>query len=387
VPLTPPTAATLSTFEAVSPAIARTRALLFRDFRFWRFLKLTFIAGLSQYPILNLFFAILVYGSVLIGVVVFALRSSNQLGMSTLANGVGVAALTFVVLLILSISIGFAYLFTRLRFAMIGVLATEDIEIGPAMREFGTRTWSYLGLVFVVLLILLVPLALILVPAGFHFFAAFKQIEPLLNQPQGPPPADMIPFMISLELGLYAAIFLVMIILRLAETTTRDLMMIPMALEEASTGESVGFLRGLFQVERGRTFGHILFHALLEFAGCMVAAILAYLPAVIVGLIATLIGFGLANGLWHNGPAGQVLVIAYAVTAALIFFAVLLLLMISAIGTAAVFTQSHALEYLSPRYLSLNALMHPPTIPAANNTPSLPPFPAPPHEPPPAGIF
>jgi hypothetical protein len=380
-------AATISTFEAVSPAIARTRAILFRDFRFWRFLKLTFVAGLSQYPILNLFFGILIYGSILTAV---AYCSVSIYLHAHPGNGTAlvVGVILLVILLLLAIAFGFAYLFTRLRMAMIGVLATEDTEIRPAMREFGRKTWSYLGLIFVVLLLLLVPLTLILVPAGYHFFEAFRQIAPQLNQPHGtPPPAGFIPLIISLELGLYAAIFLVIIILRLAETTTRDIMMIPMALEEASAGESFGFLRGLFQVERGRTLGHILFHALLEFAGAMIAVILAYLPAVILGLLGALIGFGLANGLWHNGPGGQVLVIAYAVTAALIFIAVFVALLTATIGTAAIFTQSHALEYLSPRYLPLNALMNPTAFSTLESGARISPFPAPPQEPPPAGTF
>jgi hypothetical protein len=290
-----------------------------------------------------------------------------------------------IALVFLFIALAFAYLFTRLRMAMIGVISTEDTAIRPAMREFGARTWGYLGLIFLVALILLVPIALITVPAFYHFYLAFRQILPQIHASPGPQPGEFIPLFLSLELGLYGAIFLAIILLRLAESITRDLMMIPMALEDASLGESIRFLRSLFRVERGRTLVHILFHALLEVASSMVACILAYTPVFILGGFATLLGIGLGHGLWQNGPGGQLLLIAYAVAAALMVLAVLFVLGVSAVGTAAIFTQSHALEYLKPRYAPLNALMIPATT--DGNSPRIPPFPEPPQAPPPAGIF
>ena len=250
-----------SATEALSPAIERTRRLLFAPFRWGTFLKLCAVAVFTEGFGGNFNFSGPSHSSHHSGnppsLTATGFSSSTlPTGLSPFSLTPGWIALIVVgVLLAIAISILLFYLITRLRFALFYCLAYQVKEIRPGWtlyREQANRFFVFnlvVGLIFMVLMVLAIaPFAVGLVQvfrsthAGERFdFALF----------------------FSLFIPLFALFFVIVLLAIAVDIVLRDFMLPHFALEDASAGEAWAEVRTRIAAEKGSFFLYAVLRILL----------------------------------------------------------------------------------------------------------------------------
>ena len=211
----------ISAADSVSPAIQRTRDLLFRPFRWGTYLKLGLVAIITEGVGSNL-------------------HSSSHGGPSSGHGSIAgvpftftpewIAAIAAAVLVAIVLSIVIFYLVTRLRFAFFHCLIHATKEIRPGWRLYRAQAmrffWLNIGVGFCFLL--LVALAALPFVAGF--VRLFREM-----QPGGKPDLGLL---LSLVLPLIPVILLLVLVGVVVDVILRDWMLPHYALEDATAGEA-----------------------------------------------------------------------------------------------------------------------------------------------------
>jgi hypothetical protein len=338
----------LSASEAISPAIERTKAVLFQPFRLGRSWKLAATAYLS------------VMGLLFIPSPLAALFSPARGGpfgafSYLFAAGIGI---TFSAVMFL-----FFYIGSRLQFVIFAIVLEKSEMVAPLWGRYGARNWRWLGLKLIFSLVACIVFAIPIV----YFFRSFLATLPV--QPGQPP----LPQMVGSILLLYVIICVPFFILMLLSSLLSDFVLPPIALEDATLSDALGRFFQLVKTEPLPMLGFILFKVLLAIAG-MVAVEIVIIIAEIVGAIPLgLLAFLGWYLLRSAGPVGHVLMIAGAVTLALVLLAFIFYVAILVMGCLHTFFQAYALYFLGGRYPLLgNLLESSPSVPDYGTAPAPP---------------
>ncbi len=338
----------LSASECITPAIERTKSLLFSPFQWRAFLKLTAVA----------FFAEVGSGSFSFS---SPARNGNIPGVSPAAQGL-IFAILFVVLLVgLVIGLVLLYLGSRLQLVLLEVVATRQTTIAPIWRRYGRLTWRWIG--FKVLFFLVFGLVFLAVLSPV-IISMFK------NMPSGAQPPSAAFF--SHILLFVSAIFIGVMIVLAAYFLLRDFALPFLEIEDLSNTDTLRRLRSLVAAAPGE----IALYLLLRFLLSLVAGIGAELLILFI-FIASMIPFGVIGGvLWfalrHAGTVATAALIGLAVVGGLVLLVWMACVIVGLIGTVFVFTQSYALYFLGGRYSLLGNVLEPPQF--QHSTPLPPPF-------------
>jgi hypothetical protein len=349
----------LSAIDAISPAWAHTRNLLWRP-RNWRLLlKIGFVAVLAQMAGFNFsggnhFGGPMHHGH-------HAL--SSAMWASIVAGIVAIAIVGFVVWLAIF------YAGSRMQFVLFEVVLRRDTEIAPIWRRYGAATWRWIGLKLAFLAVVLVVLAPILAPMAIHMFRTLPHLE-------GSDPRRVVGFVLGM-LGFGMVIFVVSLLIGAAYRLLVSFALPSMALESTTLRESVRRVAGLAQAEPVDVFLFLLMTVLMGFAGGVVASV-----AVGLTLVVALVPLGgVAALLWvalhHAGIVGHVVVYGVCTVTGLIVAALTLIVGVIAFGYLYAFLQAYALYFLGGRYPRVGAYLEPLLPPAPAYMPG-PGFAAPP---------
>jgi hypothetical protein len=329
----------LSASECITPAIERTKSLLFRPFQWRLFLKLTAVA----------FFAEIGGGGLSFN---SPGHQSGIPGISPAAQAMVIAVLFGIVVVGLVIGLILLYLGSRLQLVLLEVVVTRQTFIGPIWRRYTRLTWRWLGLKILLFLVLALVLVVMLLPVILSM---------VKNMPSGTQTPSAAFF--SHILLFIGAIFLAILVLLALYFLVRDFALPFLALEDLSITETLGRLRVLIAAAPGE----IALYLLLRFLLGLVAAIGAEMIILLV-LLVSLIPFGIVGGvLWltlhHAGAAGTAALIAAAIVGGLVLALWMACVCIGLLGTVFVFTQSYAVYFLGGRYPLLGNILEPPLPP------------------------
>jgi hypothetical protein len=334
----------LSASECITPAIERTKSLLFRPFQWRAFLKLAAVA----------FFAEIGSG--------FSLGNSSRQGhmpgVSPAAQALIVAILVGIFFVACVIGIIMFYVSSRLQLVTFNVVATRQTTIGPIWRRYRRLTWRWLGLKLLFFLVLGLALVVVLGPVIFSMFRHMPS--------DGTPPTATFFSHIVLFVGIA---LLVVLVIGAAYLLLRDFALPFLALEDLPMTATLSRLRSLIEIEPGEVALYILFRFLLGLIAAIAAEIL-----ILLTLLVSLIPFALIGGvMWlalhkwlalnQGGLVGSAAVIALAIVGGLVLLFWMACVIIGVVGTVFIFGQAFALYFLGGRYPLLGNILEPPPSP------------------------
>jgi hypothetical protein len=329
----------LSAAEAISPAIDRTKAILFQPFRGGRSWKLAATAYLSAMGLIFIPTPL---------ILLFSPAHANGAAgaISRLfAAGFGIAFSAIMFL--------FFYIGSRLQFVLFAIVLERKEMVAPLWARYGASTWRWLGLK----LLLCVAACIVSGVPMVYFFRSF--VANMAIQPGQPPSPE---FLGSI-LMFYAAIVIPILLLMLLSSLLSDFVLPSIALEDATLSNALGRFFQLIKTEPLPVLAFLAFKILLAIAG-MIAVEITILIAEIVcaiplGLLAFL-GWFLFRS---SGPVGHALIVAGGITLMLILIAFLFYLMFFVLGCLHTFFQAYALYFLGGRYPLLGNLLEPQQLP------------------------
>ncbi len=337
----------LSATDAINPAIARTKAILFQPFQWGRSWKLAATAYLSAMVSIFIPTPALTLGSL----------GSHPKSLPLVLFSVGFNIIASLVLFV------FFYIGARLEFVLFDIVLLREQFVAPSWRRHASHTWRWVGLKLIVSLFF----ALIISPA---FVFAFRNLQANTPTP-GEPPS---PHFIGSLLVFYAIIGLPLMFATLCSSLLTNFVLPSIAIENTTAREGLRRFLGLLRAEPGPVSLYVVLKIALAIVAVMVlqvAVLLAEIAAfVILGIIA-LLGWLLFRSV---GDAGHVALIAGGIFLLVVFMIVAMYFATLALGAFHVFFQAYALYFLGGRYPMLGDLLEPP----AQVYPYAPPPPAPP---------
>lgn len=349
----------LSATDALSPAIARTRDLLFRPFRWGTFLKLSAVAVFTEGFSGNANFG----------------GSHHGGNASEMTPGAGpfaqmplhftpamIAGLIMLGLGLLVLGIVLFYVSVRLRFALFDCLIHQTTRIAPGWTRYRYQALRFFLLAIAVGLVFFLIVAAIALPFAFGFIHVFQE-----NQATGQFP--IAPFL-ALFLPLIP-IILVMIVAAVAvDIVLRDFMLPHIALENASAGQAWAAVRARISAQKGSFLLYAVLRVFVPFAAMIAIALVLAIPCLIVfgGLIGLLVALHAATSAAATGP--MVLGSLFEVLIGLAIAVLAILLIVSVGGPLSIAVRNYAIVFYGGRYPVLGDILWPPPPPAPALAPS-----------------
>lgn len=329
----------LSATEAITPAIERTKSLLFRPFQWRHFLKLTAVAFFAE------------IGSGGLGSV--SNRHPGTIpGASPATYGLILAVLFGLLLFALVVGLVMLYVGSRLQLVLLEVVATRQTIIAPIWRRYSRLTWRWIGLKLLFFLVFGLLILAVLAPVVISMFRTM----PPGGEPHSSPLISHIVLFIS-------AIFLCVLVVGSAYLLLRDLALPFLALEDLSISGTLSRLRAVVGAAPGEIALYILLRFLLALVAAIGAEILIFLILLVSLIPLAIIGGVLWLALHHAGTVGTAALISAAVVGGLVLLVWMTCVVIGIVGTVFVFTQSYALYFLGGRYPLLGNVLEPPPLP------------------------
>jgi hypothetical protein len=331
----------LSAVDAVSPAIERTRQVLFGKRSLSTFFKIACVATLAAMGDgLN-----------------FRLNSSsnhlNNYGhMPPQMTAFLAAIVAFAVLIGIVFLVVFLVLFyigNRMQFVLFDMVLTRRTEVRPPWRLYASRTWRWIGTKILLFFAALLLSAIAALPVllnllrmhrehtGFHAASFFGVMA-----------------------GTAVLVLLILAVFFVLSAMLHDFVLPAVALEDAPVFSTIGRLRALVKAEPGQIAIYMLLR--IAFAICMaIATVIAIvLVAIVAGIVLGLIGLVAFLLLHKLGIAGMVLLGVVIAIEALLFIALMIAADVVIVGLYMTFQQAWALYFLGGRYTLLGNLLEPP---------------------------
>lgn len=350
----------VSALDAISPAFARTKLVLYTPFRLGRTWKLSISAYLTMGSAFFMPLFLLAF---------FFVPQMRSAGGSTLVTAVLISA----VVLTLFFTWVF-YLLTRLRFAVFDIVIDRGEFITPAWRKHGSAAWSFTLFKFVLGLVITAALALPSIAFYKHLFATLAAMPKLQPGQQLPPD---VAFSI---LGGYLSFYAILGGTFWLTGVLNDLLIAPLALRNATLGEAFRELFQFIRDEPGQVALYAVMKLVLAVAGYMAVTfaseIALLLVIVVVGLVVGLIGFGL-----HLAGVSTVILTVLAILVGVAFYIALLWGMMFPIGALFTYLEAYMAYFLAGRYPAIRERLIASTPVPATASP-LYPNPYPPYVPP-----
>ena len=319
--------------EAIGPAWQHTKALLFRDRRWGRILKLSLVALGAQ---LNLSF-----------------NSFSRL-YSKPGTGVPHALAPVLVLLAvvagifsLALGVAFLYLGSRLQLTLFDIVLLRDDRVAPAWTRHGHHTWRWAGVKIVGILAIGLLLSPLLIPVIGGVFTLMHTMVPAAGTPSQPPAFHMaaVRAVLILLAELFAVLLLFNVFFRLFLTITLPVL----ALENLSFTDVFRRAWLFLAAEPGAMAAYALLQTLALFA-LGIAVLVGWAVAVAIPAAA----FGLAGWtLWallHGSVSGVFLLGTLGTIGGAVLLAWALLTYIVALGFVIVFAEAFSQYFLAGRY-------------------------------------
>jgi hypothetical protein len=332
----------LSATQAITPAVERTRNLLFRPFVWPTFLKLCAVGVLTEG-----------FGG--------NFNSSHasppaHVGAGSMPFSITpsiIAALVFVAIAVLVLAIALFYVVVRLRFAMFDCLIHQSKLIAPGWHKYRFQAFRF----FLFSIAVGVVLFIVLVAVLFPFAAGFVRIFHA-TQNGGP-----FPVMAALGLILPLVPVLLLFILGVlaVELILRDFMLPHFALENASAAQAWAAVRAHISREMGAFFLYAVLRIVLPIAAAVALAVALAIPGILVfgSLGAAILALHIAITHAATGVliAGRLL----EVLLGLLIVGLMLLLILSLGGPVGIAISNYALVFYGGRYQALGDILYPPT--------------------------
>lgn len=329
----------LSATECISPAIERTKLILYSPFRKGRTWKLCATSYLTMAG--TMFFPFpLIY-----------------LALIPAVRGAGSWAVVAVVVAVLIFSAVFTWIFhlcSKIQFAYFDIVVNRGEFVAPAWRKYRGQTlpWTGFKILFgaVLTLICAAPIAAYI----RHLVPIFREL-PTITPGQPPPPQ-----FVAAIAGIYAGYFVVgflFSVVYLISSLLANFIVPSLALEDTGLKEAFRRLGELIRREPGEFTIFVLLKIGLGIAAYMGATILwelaFLLVTLLIGLVVLLLGF-----LLHLAgvPIAVLTVLGIFLAIAWYFFGMVYVLLL-AIGPAFTFLDAYALYFLGGRYPMLGDLL------------------------------
>ena len=348
----------LSATECITPAIDRTKLMLFSPFRKGRAWKLCATSYVCRLGSMYLPFPLLYLAMI----PAFRETGSSLLAVIAVAVVIGLAVFTWVF-----------HLCSRLQFAYFDMVATRGEFVAPAWRKYRARTlpWTTFKIIAgtVVTAVLAVPMTAFirhLIPA----FAQMKQQQPGHVDPQ-------FARTIAEIYGGYGLLMLALLGGMLVFGLLGDFIVPSLALENTGVREAFRRMGMLIRQEPGEFALYVLLKTVLGVVGYFGAVIaweiVAALGTLIVGAVAALIGFVL-----HLAGVPTALLVAAGVTLAILWYVFIIFYsMMFVIGPVMTWMDAYAIYFLGGRYPVLGDMLDrstpPPPVPVLDPYTAYPP--------------
>jgi hypothetical protein len=346
----------ISAADAISPAIHRTRAFLFRPFSLGTYLKLCLVALLTEGSSGG-------GGNFRMPHNTHVTRHSHIQTYSAFPHFAftpqHIAAALAIIALLIVVGLFIFWLITRLRFAYFHCLITNTrlVRTGWHLyRDQATRFFWFnvvIGLCFFALMAVLV----------FPFFAGFIGLFHGMRA-GGHPNLGAI---VALLLPLIPIIILIVILAVAVNIILRDFMLPHFALENATVGQAWSAVWARIHFEKGSFFVYALLRVFLPIVAAIGIFIVLLIPGILCALVVVAIEFGLHAALGHGALA-----LFLEVSAGCIAAAFAALVFIAAFGPLKTAVREYALIFYGGRYRPLGEILYPPPPPAAVPAPANP---------------
>jgi hypothetical protein len=333
----------LSATECISPAIARTKFVLFTPFRKGRTWKLSATAYLGRYGTMFFPFPI---------IYLFFLPAVIRTGSKGL-----VVALCVAVFVLTAIFVFIFHLCSRLQFAYFDIVLNRGEFVAPAWRKYGPQSIAWTSVKILVGSAVTLACALPIAAYVRHLIPIFDTLKTL--KPGEQPPAE---FIGAIFAG-YGIILLVFGSFYLVSSLLSDFMLPYLALEDTGIVEAFQRMMDLVRREPGEFAIYTLLKLGLGLAaymgGTIVWEIAFLLASVILGLFAALIGY-----LLHLAGLPSVALTALAILLGIAWYAfAIVYALFLVVGPAFTFLDAFALYFLGGRYPLIGDLLEHSTPP------------------------
>lgn len=340
----------LSATEAISPALTRTRNLLFRPFKWGSFLKLCLVAVFAEgfSGGFNSGFSnsgrTTHIGTTHIGNAAFPAHLDPSLIPILIPILLAFVALVFLV------AIALFYLVVRLRFALFHCLVYQSREIKPGWRIYREPAGRFFWLSIGVGIVFLLVFAAIAAPFLMGFIRLFRDYRGG-SIPLGPLFSLLLPLLPLLLLAALASIAVRVIL--------QDFMLPHFALENATVGQAWAAARMRMVQEKGQ----FLAYTALRILAPLVVSVAVMIALLIPGLILGVIGFLIAGVL--RAALGKVVFVVAIALMAIFVFAFIFCGIVCLGGPICIAKRSYALMFYGSRFPALGNLLSPQEPPPA----------------------
>lgn len=343
----------LSATECITPAIERTKLVLFSPFRMGRTWKLSAtsyvcIMGTQYFPAPIVYLAFLP----------LAHRAGGMLAVTILCA---------VVLVFTALFTWIFHLCSRLQFAFFDIVVNRGELVAPAWRKYRPQSLRWTAFKLLAGTALTLVCAAPIVAYVRHLIPLFAVLKAI--KPGQPPPVQFI----AAFYGGYAVFMLLFGLFFLISSLLADFILPSLALENTSLKEAFRRMAELIRREPGEFTIYVLLKlglGLAAYMGSVIAWEIVFLLAtVIVGGVVLLLGF-----LLHLIGIPKVILIVLGVLIAIAWylFSLVYSLML-AIGPGLTFLEAYTLYFLGGRYPMLGDLLDQST--PSPPTPAAYPFP------------
>jgi hypothetical protein len=343
----------LSATEAISPAIERTRTVLFHPFKPGRAWKLSITAYLSTLGMFYLPTSIFSFA---------AGASQPHKTVAALLLSAGFSAIISIV------SFVFFIIGVRMEFVLFDIVLLNEKFVAPSWRRHVPHSWRWVGFK------LLFSLAVSALCGPFFYFA-YARLFPRIATAHPVTPGQLPPHFFATLASIYLIIGIPFGLAMLVSAVLTNFALPSVALDDTTVREALRRTFSLFSAEPGPVSLFVFFKVILAIAAflametvVLIVEILCFIP---IGLIALAGWFLLRSA----GDIGHILMLVGAVTLLIVFAVIAIYVSTVAVGSVYVFFQAYALYFLGGRYPTLGNLLEPPYQPVSYAPPPPPPVP------------
>jgi hypothetical protein len=325
----------LSASEAISPAIERTKFVLFRPFRKGRSWKLAATAYLST------------MGCVFIPIPLLLLLLPWIHAPATISRSTFTLIFAGIAFFYSAIMFVFFYIGARLDFVLFDIVLFKAEFVAPVWRKYAPHTWRWIGLKVVFGTVLSVIAGAPLAVWGLHAM-------PVLFVQPGQMPS---PQAFATLFGFYFTVMAVLGVIFLASSLLGNFVLPYIALEDASLAVGLRRYADLIEAEPGQMVLFVIFKVLLGIVALIALEVGIILIEIILAIPIGIIAFLGWLALHHLGPAGTLMMAAGGIVLYFCFFVGLFYFLLGLQGVVIIFFQAYAMYFLGGRYPLLGNLI------------------------------
>ncbi len=328
-----------SATECISPAIARTKLILFTPFRKGRSWKLAATAHLSFMGCLFIPLPLAVFLLPLIQ----TSGGKNKAEFDLVFMG-GLAVITV-------ISSVLFYIGARLEFALFDIVLFKASFVASLWRKYRQHTWRWAGLKIAFATIISTFIGF---PLYCWFAHSMSQFPTQSGQPASPELVGSF-FLMWIFGMVWISFFL------LCSSLLGDFILPFIALEDATLGDGIRSFAKLIKAEPEKLIVFAFLKAVLAIAsfiameiGILIVELVALIPLALIGFVGWLL-------LHSFGVIGHVLMVAGCVSLYLVGMVFVFYALIGIQGCVLTFFQAYGLYFLGSRYPLLGDILEPPS--------------------------